>query len=939
MPRAAGFHVGRGKALLRPTRAKAVAMLYSLATPDRERIRRAHLLVDGAAAWASCAGAPAAAARGDVDAGTLAGEPPEDLLSLTGDGGAAQGPAAGWAGQLAKRVRFSVASTDGSASDQQGARLCQRPTMPGALDLGVEFVAKVDTCSARTLTVGQPPWGNVIIKVMVASATIASLPKVETVGVTLVDVIVAGAMTGAIRTGPGNRISDANIKWLAASLNHNITFNDKTFNGVARTLTDNGKVTGQNMTAFIESHSPAGSRDGRPASERNSWSPLEVPKSQDADVWEAGDESRVVQAASATASAVLAAAGLAEGGGARGRPPPPAAAGSPAALGGLRAALGADAELARVASPAAEPATRAADPAGQDWRAAAGPLRARRPGARVEQQPAEVDRGDGFVREVSIEDQEAHGCLIPEGSVRVVFGGDTSSKWVLAAQLDQFLRKAPDAAARVPSTATLAATSHHLPPAAKWPAPVPAAAAEGSPQGPPAAEAPISPARPESVLAELRSVELSCKLAGESFVDHEFPALVCGRVTRWCRPREIGHHDGQPLDAKGWSPLRASKPGWKLFRGAPQADDVRQGELGDCWFLSSLAALAEFEEGRFVRALLPEQTELSPAGAYVVHLCLGGRWRSVLVDDRLPCIGGQGFYTQLAYCATGRLQLWASLIEKGFAKACGSYEAVRGGQANQALSVLTGWPCTTINFDRHGFDPEVLWATLCSSKAAGFLMTCSTGSGEAQGMVPNHVHSLMDVADARDTNGRLVHLLKIRNPHGKTKWRGPWSPGSPEWTPELRRALGCSGDAGSGVFFMALDDFLHLFVQCTICRIHSEWCEVREELTLPGGSQVPCAALELEVFETTECAVSLVQLEERLRGGPLWQGDVEPLACIGFVLLSMGGADAPVAVAAANLRCRAAASAECWLKPGMTYLMAPRARGRRSEISSSLGSV
>ena len=26
----------------------------------------------------------------------------------------------------------------------------------------------------------------------------------------------------------------------------------------------------------------------------------------------------------------------------------------------------------------------------------------------------------------------------------------------------------------------------------------------------------------------------------------------------------------------------------------------------------------------------------------------------------------------------------------------------------------------------------------------GFLMTCSTGSSEAEGMVPNHVHSLMD---------------------------------------------------------------------------------------------------------------------------------------------------------------------------------------------------
>lgn len=77
----------------------------------------------------------------------------------------------------------------------------------------------------------------------------------------------------------------------------------------------------------------------------------------------------------------------------------------------------------------------------------------------------------------------------------------------------------------------------------------------------------------------------------------------------------------------------------KVFRGLPSADDVVQGELGDCWFLSSLAALAEFQEGRWVRALLPCQETLSETGAYVVRLCIGGRWRNIIVDDRLPCIG------------------------------------------------------------------------------------------------------------------------------------------------------------------------------------------------------------------------------------------------------------------------------------------------------------
>ena len=64
------------------------------------------------------------------------------------------------------------------------------------------------------------------------------------------------ARTPRSRSPPSDVISDANIRWLEASLDHKVTFNDKSFNGVVRMLTDNGKATGQKMNAFIERHSP-----------------------------------------------------------------------------------------------------------------------------------------------------------------------------------------------------------------------------------------------------------------------------------------------------------------------------------------------------------------------------------------------------------------------------------------------------------------------------------------------------------------------------------------------------------------------------------------------------------------------------------------------------------------------------------------------------------
>jgi len=239
-------------------------------------------------------------------------------------------------------------------------------------------------------------------------------------------------------------------------------------------------------------------------------------------------------------------------------------------------------------------------------------------------------------------------------------------------------------------------------------------------------------------------------------------------VALWCRLEEISRHDGQNLlPGATWTLFAAPDPGppapkpdWKLFRGAPRADDVLQGELGDCWFLSSLAALAEFQGGRFVRELLPGQDQVSPSGAYLVRFCLGGCWRGLLVDSRFPCIGGGKYYTQLAFCVTHRMQLWATIIEKGFAKACGSYEAIVGGEAGEALSILTGWPCTLFRFGQEDFDPDILWATLCSSRDAAFLMTCSTGPLEmvidASSLVPNHVYCLLDVFEVLVEGGSSV---------------------------------------------------------------------------------------------------------------------------------------------------------------------------------------
>lgn len=511
---------------------------------------------------------------------------------------------------------------------------------------------------------------------------------------------------------------------------------------------------------------------------------------------------------------------------------------------------------------------------------------------------------DGVVREVLAKDVFRDGRqVLTAGSTRVVFNGGSGMKWVASQHIREVLRCANT---KAQPSGVQAAALRRVP----------------TPQR-------VSATPAASDVLDLDIVSMVDKLqtieeAGIPFTDPEFRATCGGRISGWCRPQEVTCQAGQPHVGWTWE-LFGVRPqtDWQLFHGSPQANDVKQGELGDCWLISSLANLADFQDGSFIRALLPGQETASKVGAYLVRLCLGGRWRGILVDDRLPHIGGGlGYHTQLAFCETDRLQLWASVVEKAFAKVCGGYANLHCGEGREALSILTGWPCDFIDFNRRGFEPGILWATLSSSKERGFLVTCGTREVSTPSLSPYHIYSLLDVFEVTKNNAS-VQLVKIRNPQIKKKWEGAWSDNSSLWTPELRQKVGCPVGGTPGVFFMCLVDFLNHFASCTICKIKSmEWHENRASLELCCG-EAPLHGLSFQVQEVTECSFSLVQPEARLRKGPLYADLAHHQeAQIGFVLLRTGPQGATVD-ATAHLRCKSAVSLDCWLQPGQAYLLVP----------------
>lgn len=125
-----------------------------------------------------------------------------------------------------------------------------------------------------------------------------------------------------------------------------------------------------------------------------------------------------------------------------------------------------------------------------------------------------------------------------------------------------------------------------------------------------------------------------------------------------------------------------------VFREEPRSDDVRQGALGNCWFVGALSVVAERPELIRRIFLSMDGDGANPNGVYQLRLCRAGVWRTVLVDDLLPCTQ----HGLLAYTKAARRQLWVPLVEKAAAKLFHSYDNLASGTMSEAFTLFTGFP-------------------------------------------------------------------------------------------------------------------------------------------------------------------------------------------------------------------------------------------------------
>jgi hypothetical protein len=106
----------------------------------------------------------------------------------------------------------------------------------------------------------------------------------------------------------------------------------------------------------------------------------------------------------------------------------------------------------------------------------------------------------------------------------------------------------------------------------------------------------------------------------------------------------------------------------EIFENGVEMEGIKQGALGNLYFLSALSALAIESERIKDLFVIKEYNE---AGIYVVKFYINGHQHNITIDDYFPL---DPVTNRLAFSHTKENELWVLILEKAWAKINGSYE-------------------------------------------------------------------------------------------------------------------------------------------------------------------------------------------------------------------------------------------------------------------------
>ena len=310
---------------------------------------------------------------------------------------------------------------------------------------------------------------------------------------------------------------------------------------------------------------------------------------------------------------------------------------------------------------------------------------------------------------------------------------------------------------------------------------------------------------------------------------------------KWCRVEEI-------YDSKEYI----------VFKGGSSMNDIQQGNIGDCYFLSVLGSLCAYPDYFDKLFHIKEKTK---EHVYGVYIYINGKWELVLVDDYFPYEGSD--FKQFAFSCSAENEIWVALLEKAWAKINGCYAKIGcGGLPNEVFDVLTEAYSMQKSISKN--NKEEIWKLCEDSVGKGYVMTAGTSGDvsnldlEEVGLSPAHAYSFLNIYKVNTENG-IERVVKLRNPWGNGEYNGPWSDSSKKWTTSTKQQCNYKENSDDGVFYMSYDDFIKYYVTMGIAKLEFKY--KTSVCTIGKILNTKCQILKLTVKE--ENKNSYIQLYQK----------------------------------------------------------------------------
>ena len=313
----------------------------------------------------------------------------------------------------------------------------------------------------------------------------------------------------------------------------------------------------------------------------------------------------------------------------------------------------------------------------------------------------------------------------------------------------------------------------------------------------------------------------------------------------WVLPENVLFTDVMGWEKYNWCRVEdnLNSKNYQVFEDGISPDDIIQGSIGDCYFLSAVGSLTKFTHYIDRLFLTKERTK---EHLYGVYIYLNASWKLIIIDDFLPYTGKK--FRKFAFSSSYGKELWVALLEKAWAKVNGNYAKIGcGGSPTEIFDVLT--EAYTEQVQINPYYKDYIWETMINAEKKGYIMTAGTSSDIANlnldevGLSPGHAYTVLGVMEI-DTGKGVEKVVRLRNPYGNGEFNGDWSDYSSKWTPELKKKYNLV-IKDDGDFYMAFDDFLNYYITLGVCKLH------------PGYKTT-----SLKIKNPTQCQITKVTVNE-----------------------------------------------------------------------------